>query len=99
MCSRPCWGTPEEIGRLPADRLEVAVWPEGHGLAETRVLAPRLEGGNCTFYGAGGCELHALGLKPVEGRLALCGGRSAPLVRLEVARLWAESPSRATTST
>lgn len=71
-------------------RLEwVTARHEGSPLPAVLVLAPRLEHGACTFYGAGGCELHALGLKPVEGRLALCGGRSVPGVRLEVARAWA----------
>lgn len=99
MCSRPCWGTPAEIARIDAAgfgaRLEEVVWLEGHGLPETRVVAPALVGGACTFYGPGGCALHALGLKPVEGRLALCGGRSVPGVRLEVARAWSGVPTTA----
>jgi hypothetical protein len=92
MCTRPCWGTPREIGRIAEAgfwaRLEESVWPASHGLPETRVFAPALVAGSCTFYSSSGCELHALGLKPVEGRLALCGGRHVPGVRFEVARAW-----------
>lgn len=75
-----------------AGRLEwITARHEGSTLPAALVLAPRLEHGACVFYGPNGCELHALGLKPVEGRLALCGKRSVPGVRLEVARAWSRA--------
>ena len=43
----------------------------------------------CTFQRTDGlCELHDLGLKPIEGRLALCGERTPKDMHFEVAQLW-----------
>lgn len=48
---------------------------------------PRTNMGPCSFFSDGLCELHDLGLKPLEGRLA-CHDRDWRIVRLEVQRTW-----------
>lgn len=86
MCHRPCWGTPKELKRLIdagySDRLMKDYWTEANG-ERTEILSPALKGHEkqgapffprsekgCTFWKDGLCELHDLGLKPSEGRLA-----------------------------
>lgn len=82
MCHTPCCGTPEDIKRLIdagySSRLMLDDLPGGETM-----LKPALkdfEGGRapwqvrsvqgCTFWKQGKCELHNLGLKPVQGRMA-----------------------------
>lgn len=71
---------------------------EPRGTAEHAFVAPAPKGlentvlkttnsGQCTFFSGGGCELHALGLKPLEGRLAR-HDRPWPLVRKQVYLDW-----------
>lgn len=44
-------------------------------------------GGACTFFDGEHCELHALGLKPLEGQLAL-HDRPWQVVRLHICSTW-----------
>lgn len=84
MCEHStCLPTPAEarelIRRGFADRLATyRFWPQPDKLAFVGPAPAGKEGadlsttkqGACTFYVNGLCELHALGLKPLEGRLA-----------------------------
>lgn len=82
MCQYPCCGTVEEMRRLIqngyGDRLMLDSWQDA-----PEMLKPALKGyenqsapwdtgsiEGCTFWKDGKCELHALGLKPLGGRIA-----------------------------
>jgi len=82
MCKAPCCGTPEDMQKLInhgyASRLMLDDWPGGPDM-----LKPALKGSEglsapwevsteqgCTFWKNGKCELHDLGLKPIQGKLA-----------------------------
>ena len=77
MCRRPCIPTPNEARNLIqygyGDRLRIEKWYIGDGKYVTTVL-PRSYM-FCTFQKMPSmhCELHALGLKPWEGRKCWCG--------------------------
>lgn len=82
MCQAPCSGTPEDMEKLIdhgyADRLSYDdLEPKPY------ILKPSLKGyegkkqpwltaspDGCTFWKNGKCELHASGLKPIQGKLA-----------------------------
>ena len=85
MCHSPCCGTTEDINKLMdagyADRLMLDDLAGG-----PHMIKPALKGfeGNrspwavqsnegCTFWKDGKCELHDLGLKPIQGKLAFHG--------------------------
>jgi hypothetical protein len=82
MCRTPCLGTPEDIVNLVkagyVDRIAVTDWATGiiWGTHKKMVpmIQPRLdtETGFCTFFErqTGHCQLHDIGLKPLEGKLA-----------------------------
>lgn len=82
MCKRaPCLGTPDEMLTLIkkgyADRLQRGTWAAGrqYGIPDVDLIVlPKYDEqkGACTFFSEGKCELHDLGLKPLEGRLADC---------------------------
>jgi hypothetical protein len=102
MCKkRPCWGSPEDIQKLIAagykDRLMLDWWV---GVGENiYMLAPAIVGyenstapehpeGRCTFLTVDDkCELHNLGLKPTEGKVACCRDDKSNKHR-EVAMTW-----------
>lgn len=80
MCHAPCCGTPEDIKRLIengyASRLMLDDLPGGADM-----IKPALKGyegkespwevasrAGCTFWKEGKCELHSLGLKPLQGK-------------------------------
>ena len=82
MCHGPCCGTPEDMKKLIehgyAKRLSCDDWEP-----KPYILKPSLKGyegktqpwethslKGCTFWKDGKCELHALGLKPTQGKLA-----------------------------
>lgn len=84
-CLRPCWPTPDEAMALIdagyAHRLMLDWWQDDN--APIAILCGALKGhegqitpywpksaGGCTFYVNGLCQLHNLGLKPLEGRVA-----------------------------
>ena len=91
MCERPCWPTPKEAEKLIeagfGNRLMEDYWAGNSG--NVSILCPALVGseghaapswarGKCTFQDKNGlCELHDLGLKPIEGRLADCQNEDA----------------------
>ena len=83
MCHAPCCGTLEDIDRLIeagfADRLMYDDYP---GIVD-EIIKPALKNyegqrapwetntlNGCTFWKDGKCELHDLGLKPIQGKLA-----------------------------
>lgn len=86
MCTRPCWGTPEEIQKIIDAGLGHRLNKDFYGHSDrddVNILGPALKGyegkhcamipkspEGCTFWKNGLCELHTLGLKPIEGRLA-----------------------------
>lgn len=107
MCRVPCWPTPDEARRLirsgHAHDLEITTEMGG-----IEVLAPRDETtiadqvfgrpGGCVFWDeTGKCRLHALGMKPLEGRLAhhSISPRTGPQVRTSLAWLWSQPRGRA----
>lgn len=82
MCNGPCCGTAEEIKNLIklgyANRLMLDDFPPGPDLVKPALKGyegkrspweTRTEEG-CTFWKEGKCELHNLGLKPMQGSLA-----------------------------
>jgi hypothetical protein len=111
MCELPCWPTVEEAEKLIAagharklmiDRYVVpggqtyVLCPAAKGCAGKLALESRRRNG-CVFLVSGLCQLHAAGLKPIEGRLALCDGRSSgpESVRPLLARRWLTRKGRA----
>jgi hypothetical protein len=108
MCEeRPCWGTPKDAAAIIeaglGDRLMLDYWANSE-TDDTYILAPAIVGyernrtpfwprGRCTFLTKKGlCELHDAGLKPTEGRLAMCGrGKTPPNLHETVAKEW-ETP-------
>jgi len=92
MCRRrPCWPTPKEVWALidkGFGRRLMLDW-----LGEIQIVSPAIVGcegrsapfvpmGQCTFLTYGGlCELHSLGLKPFEGRMASCKPCASDLLR------------------
>lgn len=96
MCQRaPCLGTPAEMLAIAkagfADRLEKITWAAGYlkyGIPMIDdVIRPKMDKikGACTFYTeAGLCQLHDLGLKPMEGRLADCKTEFVPADKVSV---------------
>jgi hypothetical protein len=101
MCAHSvCLPTPEEarilIKRGYGPRLAtyqlcpdptqlVFVGPAPKGKEGARALPDT--GAACTFYTDGECELHDLGLKPLEGRLAHHDRDPAP-IRIHMSTLW-----------
>lgn len=102
MCQRPCWPTPEEAQKLIdagyGDRLMNDYWARTKG--DIQILSPASKGyegrmtpfwpgGGCTFQDEDGlCELHDLGLKPMEGRKALCKDRTPKKLHEKMAKMW-----------
>lgn len=83
MCKKAaCIGTPDDMMKLIdagyTDRLDLYNWAGAikHGIPIVEnVVIPIFdkEKGCCTFFTEDGkCELHDLGLKPLEGKLADC---------------------------
>jgi hypothetical protein len=108
---RPCWPTPEDAQRLIAANLGGRLmrdWWFDHAQDKTiLILTPALQGreaseapaypkGPCTFVDAEGlCQLHSLGLKPTEGRLALCHNRTPENLHADTGRTWDSEAGRA----
>ncbi len=94
MCKRcPCVGTPEEmmaiIKKFP-HKLSVSVLALS---GFSYVIAPKFnnEKSRCVFLNSqDNCELHDLGLKPMEGRLSCCKIESTGGTHLQayVANTW-----------
>ncbi len=113
MCAHtPCWPSPREAERLIregyAGSLMLSEGDAGGGFA---VVSPAIAGhegraapavpkGACVFFTAERrCALHDLGLKPIEGRLAMCAGASRPApddLHHRVAMLWKTKRGRRT---
>lgn len=94
MCAHSsCVPTPDEaralIKRGYADRM--ACFMQSRDGVVSRYVAPRFGAdqafGPCTFFRDGLCELHDIGLKPLEGRLAH-HSLNPSVVRSEVLRHW-----------
>lgn len=106
MCERPCWPTPEEAFAL----IEAGLGPrlmQDEWVPAPQLLCPALIGheggyapfipyGKCTFQTADGlCELHNLGLKPFEGRMAHHDHTVNKGLHPSVAETWANEEGRA----
>ncbi len=101
---RPCWPTPNDVERLIetglADRLMLDWWFDKTHDRTVYILTPAIAGrdggqapaipsGRCTFLdGQGLCQLHDKGLKPTEGQLALCKGRTRPDLHEHIGETW-----------
>ena len=82
MCRNPCLGTPEDIINLIEagynDKIAVTDWATGiiWGTHKkiVQMIQPKLDTntGFCAFFEkqTGHCQLHDIGLKPLEGKLA-----------------------------
>jgi hypothetical protein len=92
MCKRACWPTPEEAWKLLSegygDRLMMDLWELP--LGTIYILCPAEKGhekkvlhwpswSGCVMQQNGLCTLHDKGMKPLEGRLALCSKLRATL--------------------
>jgi hypothetical protein len=104
--TRPCWPTPDEARAIQAAgfgaRLMRDYWcADAEFPNDVDILAPAVVGyegarapyfprGSCTFLKDGRCELHPLGLKPLEGRVAIHGmsDELSNSVRTHIVRLW-----------
>lgn len=102
---RPCWPTPDEAKKIIdagyGDKLMLDWWDAdenvGHDIYLVSPACVGSEGDNapywpetpCTFFKDGLCELHDLGLKPIEGRLATCNKTNiVPDLHWKVAQTW-----------
>ena len=108
---RPCWPTPEDARRLieagHADQLMVDWWFDRDQNKTIYLLTPAIIGresgeapahpeGQCTFLDkAGLCRLHDSGLKPTEGRIALCNHRTPHDLHEQIARTWGDDQAQA----
>jgi hypothetical protein len=112
MCEeKPCHGTPEEMQRLidagHSDRLAL-YFCQNYSLkpkleyVEYLGPSPVFEQRGCTFLKDKRCELHASGMKPLEGRVVWHGKtnmRRFPVprgytLREYIASLWANEPAQ-----
>ena len=107
---RPCWPTPEDAQQIidagSADRLMLDWWFDTAAEKTVYVLTPAIVGresgqapaipsGRCTFLdGQGLCQLHTPGLKPTEGKQALCEGRTPEGLHERIAGAWDTSEGR-----
>lgn len=77
MCKQsPCMGTPEDIEKIIdagyKDKLMFSVWIDQKNGNHLPAIMPIKENAGCVFQTREGlCELHASGLKPLEGKLAI----------------------------
>lgn len=107
--TRPCWGTPADIRKIVdagfGKRLMFDWWV-GTG-SDVEILAPAIVGhegqeapsfpmGKCTFLTEDKkCELHDLGLKPLEGAAACCKVGTQPSMHHDIAMTWANPEAQA----
>lgn len=95
MCkTMSCLPTPSEALAIVdhgfLDKLQPVNWNAGakHGFPMTELYMPKFdaEKGCCVFFTDDGlCQLHDLGLKPTEGRLANCKSESVPADKFPLA--------------
>lgn len=101
---RPCWPTPVDTERLIAagfgDSLMLDWWFDHEQNTTIYLLTPAIVGseskqapahpsGPCTFLSeAGLCHLHDLGLKPTEGKLAMCKNNTPARLHEDIGRTW-----------
>jgi hypothetical protein len=107
---RPCWPTPDDAQRLIdagyANRLMLDWWFDKAQDKTVYVLTPAIVGreagqapaipsGRCTFLNEQGlCRLHDLGLKPTEGRQALCKERTPAGLHEQIGQTWEGSAGK-----
>jgi hypothetical protein len=107
---RPCWPTPTDVQQLItagyADQLMTDWWFDPEQGRTVYLLTPAIRGceggeappipeGACTFLDAHHlCRLHSSGLKPTEGKLALCNGRSPATLHEQIGQSWDNANGR-----
>ena len=94
MCKQsPCFPTPQEVITLLQngyqDQLSLSIYADSVSGKDHPAITPKwTKDEGCTFQNKDGlCELHDLGLKPLEGRLAHHTLGDSGL-RIEVAQTW-----------
>lgn len=104
MCEeRPCWPTPDEAKAIIdaglGNRLMSDWWADST-TGDIHIISPAISGyegkgapfwptGRCTFLTQDNkCELHDIGLKPIEGRVADCKIEFTENVHELVAKTW-----------
>jgi hypothetical protein len=108
---RPCWPTPDDAQRLIdagfAERLMLDWWFDRAQDKTVHVLTPAIAGreggqapaipsGRCTFLSDDGlCGLHNFGLKPTEGKQALCKERTPAGLHEQIAQTWQSDAGKA----
>lgn len=104
---RPCWGTPRQIDKIIAGgfghRLMADYWV---GEPTVWLLSPAILGyegkvapgwptGRCAFLTTDSlCELHDVGLKPTEGRVAFHGVPPIPKLHEAMSNRWKNAEAR-----
>jgi len=99
LCKRvPCMGTPKEIQAIIAKGYaypnHLIVSHDNDPILEFTVVRPRGSRtdnptqGACVFYKNGKCVLHDVGLKPVEGRVAIHDRSTPRLLYHHLKRAW-----------
>jgi hypothetical protein len=99
LCKRvPCLGTPKEITAIIeagfADQNQLVVSSDNDPSLDFTVVKPRGNHptdpakGACVFYKNGKCILHSIGLKPVEGRVAIHDKDTPRLLYHHLKRAW-----------
>ncbi|MCB8966478.1 MAG: hypothetical protein H6660_06240 [Ardenticatenaceae bacterium] len=107
---RPCWPTPTDAEQLMAagygDQLMLDWWFDREQNTTIYLLTPAIVGseggqapahpfGPCTFLDeANLCRLHNMGLKPTEGKQALCQNQTPPGLHEDVGRTWHNDTGR-----
>ena len=94
MCIVPCWPTFAEaeilIDEGYSNKLVVDYWWGSRKMDCVKALRPLGDKEVCCFQQEDGlCSLHDLGLKPMEGKLALCKKRTPKDLRDTIAETWA----------
>ncbi|MBE2198685.1 MAG: hypothetical protein IAE79_08755 [Anaerolinea sp.] len=108
---RPCWPTPADADRLITagygNQLMLDWWFDHEQNSTIYLLTPAIVGsesgqapahpaGPCTFLDANNlCHLHDSGLKPTEGKLALCQNNTPAGLHEDVGRTWDSETGRA----
>lgn len=94
MClNSPCFGTPEDINKLVLagykDSLGPILWIDRQWNGLWPTVSPLKTGNGCIFLTDNGlCSLHNVGLKPLEGRVAIHDNPDPKKLRRQICFTW-----------